>query len=192
MIAVRVSSDLLRLEKALAAQQAKVLRAVAQGLNEGGDLVRTRVRAAMREQTGLTRLSSVTKRERNARAFAIGRAAIGGVGAPRPQRLAYDIIYTSKPTKPDEFKVSVQPGRGGGVTIWLWAIAHKIKRSFRGTGKIAGQLKMRRIGPRLPTRSFDGPDLAKEAIKDRVAETFLSQSALLVPPVIDKRIQRAL
>ena len=192
MIAVRVSSDLPKLEKALAAQQTKVLRAIAQGLNEGGDLVRTRVRAAMREQTGLVKLSSVTKRERGTRAFAIGRQAIGGVGPPRPQRLAYDIIYTSKPTKAAEFRTSVQAGPGGGVTIWLWGVPHRIKRSFRGTGKIAGQLKMRRLGPRLPTRSFDGPDLAKEAVKGHVAETFLTQSALLVPPIIDKRLQRAL
>lgn len=192
MIAVRVSSDLPQLQKALAQQQLKIQRAVAQGLNEGGDLVRTRVRAAMREQTGLTKLSSVTKRERGVRAFAIGRGAIGGVGPARPARLAYWIIYTGKPTKPDEFRKSVKTGPGGGVTVWLWNVAHKFKRSFRGAGKIAGLLKMRTTGPRVPMRGFDGPNLAKEAVKGGVASTFLAQSAALVPPVIEKRLSRAL
>lgn len=74
----------------------------------------------------------------------------------------------------------------------MWNIYHKFKCSFLGSGSIAGALRMRRIGPRLPTRGFDGPDLAKEAVKGDVAHTFLTQSAVLVPPMIEKRLARTL
>ena len=192
MIALRVSSDLERMAKALEAQQGKVRRAIAQGLNEGGDKVRTQVRAAMRQQTGLVRLSSVTSRERNVRAFATGFEAKSGVGPPRPGGLSYTIVYTGKPTKPKEFRWKATTGPGGGVTVWMWNVYHKFQRSFLGAGKIAGLLKMRKIGPRLPTRSFDGPNLAKEAVKGDVAHTFLVGAGTIVPPIIEKRLARAL
>jgi hypothetical protein len=177
--------------KGLEAQQGKVLRAIAQGLNEGGDKVRTQVRKAMREQTGLIRLNSVTKREGNIRAFATGLAPKSGVGPSRGASLEYAIIYRGKPnTKPDEFKKAVAKGPGGGVTVWMWNVAHKFKRSFQQ--KFKGGLRMRRRDPRLPIRAFDGPNLAKEAVKDQVAATFLAQSAALVPPMIEKRLARAL
>jgi hypothetical protein len=44
-------------------------QAIAQGLNEGGDLVRARVQIAMKNQTSLLRLKSVTSRQREIRAF---------------------------------------------------------------------------------------------------------------------------
>ena len=191
MIALRVSSDLERMAKGLEAQQGKVRRAIAQGLNEGGDKVRTQVRRTMREQTGLLRLNSVTRRERGLRAFATGPEAKSGVGPPRPGGLSYTIIYVGKPpTKPDEFRKSVTTGPGGGVTVWMWAVAHKFKRSFQQ--KFKGGLRMRTTGPRLPIRSFDGPNLAKEAVKGQVATTFLEGAATIVPPIIEKRLARAL
>jgi hypothetical protein len=188
---ITIKSDLPKLSKALQAQEGRILRAIAQGLNEGGDKVRTQVRRAMREQTGLIRLNSVTKRERNIRAFATGLAPKSGIGPSRGANLSYVIIYSGKPpTKPNEFKTSVTTGPGGGVTVYMWNVAHKFKRSFRQKDK--GGLRMRLGGPRLPIRSFDGPNLAKEAVKDQVAETFLSKSAEIVPPIIDKRLARAL
>jgi hypothetical protein len=191
MIALRVSSDLDRIAKGLEAQQGKITRAIAQGLNEGGDKVRTQVRRAMREQTGLIRLNSVTRREGNVRAFATGLAPKSGIGPSRGASLSYTIIYRGNPpTKPDEFRKSVTTGPGGGVTVWMWAVAHKFKRSFMQ--KFKGGLRMRLAGPRLPIRSFDGPNLAKEAVKGEVATTFLESAATLVPPIIEKRLARAL
>ena len=43
---------------------------------------------------------------------------------------------------------------------------------------------------RLPIRGFDGPNLAKEAIKDDVAKTFMVSSAAIVPATIMKRLAR--
>lgn len=191
MIAISIKSDLDRMAKSIAGQQSKVLRAIAQGLNEGGDKVRTQVRKAMREQTGLTKLKSITSRERGIRAFATGLAPKSGIGPSRGASLDYTIIYMGKPnTKPAEFKTQVETGPGGGVTVYMWNKAHKFKRSFQQKNK--GGLRMRIGGPRMPIRSFDGPNLAKEALKDQVAATFLEQAAVLVPPMIEKRIARAL
>ena len=186
---VVIKSDLDKMAKGLQAQQGKVLRAIAQGLNEGGDKVRTQVRRAMREQTGLLRLNSVTRRERNIRAFATGLAPKSGVGPSRGASLDYVIVYSGKPaTKPEEFKLKVTTGPGGGVTVWLWNVAHKIKRSFA----LHGKPMMRRFGPRKPIRGLDGPNLAVEAVKGQVAATFEAQAAALVPPMIEKRLARAL
>lgn len=191
MIALRVSSDLDKMAKGLEAQQARVLRAIAQGLQDGGNLTRTQVRKAMRAQTGLLRLKSVTSRERTINPYVSGLAPKSGIGPVRGASLNYTIVYRGKPpTKPAEFKTSVKTGPGGGVTVWMWAVAHKFQRSFQQ--KFKGGLRMRLAGPRLPIRSFDGPNLAKEAVKDDVAATFLAQSAALVPPAIDRRLARAL
>lgn len=194
LIAIRITSDIEKLTKAFARQQANVDRAIAQGLNEGGDKVRTQVRKAMREQTSLIRLNSVTSRERTVRAYgAAGGASKSGIGPVGPGSLQYQIIYNSKPTKIGEFKFSVSTGKGGGVTALMWGVSRKFARSFRikGSSGIAG-LRARRTDERKPIRSFDGPDLAKEAVKGRVAETFLAESIALVPPMIEKRMARAL
>lgn len=186
---VFVTSDLERMLGGLKRQESRVLRAIAEGLNEGGDKVRTQVRRAMREQTGLLRLKSVTSREGNIRATIPAGAAPAGVHLAFG--LAYTIIYRGKPaTKPDEFKKSVKRGPGGGVTVWLWGVAHKFKRSFQQ--KFKGGLRMRLGGPREPIRGFDGPNLAKEAVKGQVAATFQAQAATLVRPAIEKRLARAL
>jgi hypothetical protein len=53
-------------------------------------------------------------------------------------------------------------------------------------------MRARLCGSRLPIRSFDGPNLAKEAAKTDglVARTFMEQSALLVPPIVEKYLAR--
>lgn len=175
MIALRVSSDLGKMLKGVERQHAQVQRAIAQGLNEGGNKVRTLEQRAMREQTGLTKLGSVTKRQRTILAF--------------PGKLEYTIVVSGKPpTKPDEFRKAVTTGRGGGVTVWMWNVAHKFKRSFQQ--KFKGGLRMRLADPRLPIRGFDGPNLAKEAVKGLVAETFIRESETIVPAMIEKRLAR--
>ena len=63
------ASDLRRLIRQLDQMQAKLPQAIARGLNEGGDKVRTQTQRALQKQTGLTRYASVTKRVRTARAF---------------------------------------------------------------------------------------------------------------------------
>ena len=78
------------------------------------------------------------------------------------------------------------------MTAYLWNKAHKFKHSFEGSGSIAGQLKMRTTGPRTPLRSFDGPNLAKEAVKDKSRETFFETAETAVPAAVLKHIAKAL
>jgi hypothetical protein len=171
------ASSLRKLAAELARLRTRIPLAIARGLNEGGDKVRTQVRATMRQQTGLVRLKSVTERSSTIRAF--------------PGQLAYTIVFKGKPTKPAEFVTRVKKGPGGGVTVRMWGVDHRFPRSFQiaGVSGTAG-LRMRLGGPRFPVRGFDGPNLAKEAVKGDVAETFTRETNSLVMPMIEKRIAR--
>jgi hypothetical protein len=171
------ASDLRRLQRDLDRMQVKLPQAIARGLNEGGDKVRTQAQRALQKQTGLLRYASVTKRTRTARAFA---------GA-----MSYSLFVSGKPaTRPAEFRTKVTTGPGGGVTIWMWNAAHKFKRSFQQ--KLKGGLRMRLDASRLPVRGFDGPNLAKEAVKDQTAQAFFRTTAAVVAPIVEKQIARAL
>ena len=173
--------DLEKLVREVARLQKAVPAAIARGLNEGGDKVRTKVQRALKEQTGVVRYSSVTSRVRTKRAF----AGEGGASS-------YEIIVNGKPTKMFEFRTQVSKGPGGGVTAYLWNKAHKFKRSFEGSGKLAGQLKMRTTGPREPLRSFDGPNMAEEAAKDKSAEAFFATAETAVPAPVLKHLTKGL
>ena len=175
-ISVSIGSDIAKMSKTMARYEQRIGAEISRGLNEGGDLVRTQVRRSMQKQTGLTKLASVTKRQRTLRAFA----------GPSP---TYTILFAGKPTtKASEFRTRVATGAGGGVTVFLWNKAHKFKRSFQQ--KLKGGLRMRLDAARLPVRGFDGPNLAKEAVKDDVAKTFLVSAAAIVPTTIMKRLAR--
>ncbi len=91
MISVRIASDIGRVSDELKRRQGQIGRAIAQGLNDGGDKTRTQVRAAMQAETGLLRLNSVTRRQRTIRAYTVGREALSGIGPARPMRLSYAI-----------------------------------------------------------------------------------------------------
>jgi hypothetical protein len=171
------ASSLKRLVRDLDRMQAKLPQAIARGLNEGGDRVRTQTQRALQKQTGLLKYASVTKRARTIRAF--------------PGGLGYSIIVSGKPaTKPAEFRTRVTKGPGGGVTIWMWGVAHKFKRSFQQ--KLRGGLRMRIGEDRLPLRGFDGPNLAREAVKDATAEAFFRTAEAVVAPIVEKNLMRAL
>ena len=72
----------------------------------------------------------------------------------------------------------------------MWGVAHKFKRSFQQ--KLKGGLHMRLDASRLPVRGFDGPNLAKEAVKEQTAEAFFRTTAAVVAPIVEKQIARAL
>ena len=176
------SSDLRRLQRDLERIQAQLPQAIARGLNEGGDKVRTQVQRAIQKQTSLVKYSSVTSRVRTVRAYATGMDAKSGIGPPRPASMSYTIIVSGvPPTKIDEFKTRVTNGPSGGVTAIMWGNPHKFVRSFQQKDK--GGLRARvnaeeaarllqshpikdpgRFAKdiargRLPIRGFDGPNL---------------------------------
>ena len=183
--------DLAKLTRLIDQMEKQFTLAIARGLNEGGNKVRTQVQRALKEQTGLLRYSSVTSRVRTARAFAVGEAK-SGIGPARGASLSYSIIVGGRSTKVYEFKTKVKTGPGGSVTAWLWGNPHQFKRSFQGSGTIAGQLRMRVGKEHLPLHSFKGPSLAKEAVKDKSAAVFFATTEAAVAPAVLKHLGKLL
>ena len=153
----------------------RVLRAIGDGLNEGGDKVRTQVQKALWKQTGVVKYTSVTKRMHTLRA---SQATGGG--------LRYQIIASGKGIPIKEFKVSA--GKSG-VVAFPWAVEHDFKRSFALSG---ARYKARVGAARFPIRSLFGPSLPKELVKEASAATFLREAEREVPAAILKRLARLL
>ena len=152
---------------------AKVPQAIARGLNEGGDLVRTRVQRALKAQTNVKSYRSITSRVRTVRAFA--------------GSLQYEIVASGKGIPIAEFPVSVT---SKGVDAKTWGVDHLFKRSFSegGTGKLRA-----RVGTaRFPIRKLYGPNLGKELVGPEVQRVFASATAEIVPPIIAKHLAKAL
>lgn len=149
--------------------------AIARGLNEGGDLVRTQVQQSLWRQTGASKYKSITSRVSTIRAF--------------DGSLGYSIVVKGKPTmKLNEFKVSVT---GKGVDAKTWGVDHLFARSFFLSGK--GNPYKARLGKaRLPIRGLLGPNLAKELSRGDTPKRFILYSRLLVPPAILKHLTKAL
>lgn len=191
MVTIRIdSSGLKKLEKQLDRMAAKLPQAIARGLNEGGDKVRTQVQRALQKQTSLVKYSSVTSRVRTMRGYGAS-APKSGIGPVGPGSLSYSIIVAGHPpTKPKEFRTRVTKGPGGGVTIIMWNSPHKFRRSFQQAQR--GGLRARLGGPRTPIRSFDGPNLAKEAVKDEAKAAFFDTVETAIVPAVEKQIMRAL
>jgi hypothetical protein len=167
------TSGLQKMARDLEAARAKIPRALAQGLNQGGDKVRTQVQRALKEQTNVKLYKSITSRVRTVRAF--------------PGRLCYEIVATGKGIPIREFPVQVT---GRGVDAEPWGVEHLFKRSFRE--KYIGGL-MSRIGKeRKPIRLLRGPSLPKELVKGETPVVFDEAAQSFVPPALAKAIARAI
>jgi len=188
-------APLLALATRLRAADKRVATAIRQGLNEGGDLVRTDVRRALQKVTGLRTYRSVTSRTRSTKAT--------------EGSLRYTIIGSGKGIPIREFTTKGTLGPGGGVTSNPWATLHMFKRSFVGTGRIAGQFRARLPGPGVdrwvkgglygvhkvrthPTRALYGPSIPREMLQGPVPGLFLISTGAQVSPAIIKRVSRAL
>lgn len=158
----------------LEAMPAQARRAMADGLNEGGDLERTQVRRDLRVQTGVKRYKAVKDRTGTTRAA--------------PGRLVY-VIRGEGPGMPIlEFPVA--SGLRRPVTARPWGVAHTFKRSFQTSGQ--GLLRARLGSERMPIRALYGPSVAKEIVKDETAAGFKATAAPLVERAVVKRLGRLL
>lgn len=179
MISFRVDVASLKreLDRELICLSAKIPQAIARGLNEGGNKVRTQVQHALQRQTGLVKYRSVTSRLLTISAS--------------PGKLDYQIIAKGRPAIPiKEFRVKRGPH---GVVAFPWAKEHDFKRSFVGSGGRVSGAFMARIGKeRFPVRRLFGPSLAKELDKDQSAEAFNSGASAFVPPAIEKHLDKLL
>ena len=72
----------------------------------------------------------------------------------------------------------------------MWGNAHKFARSFRQAER--GGLRARLGSSRFPIRSFDGSNLAKEAVKDQAAAAFFDTTAMVLGPIVEKHLMRLL
>ncbi len=179
MIVVRVDiSAFDKLALRVGQMQVGVQRAIVQGLNEGGDKVRTQVMRTLWKQTGLTKYASVTSRIRTARAHD---------GA-----LTYQIVAPGMPPIPiTEWPVKVISGPGGGVDAKTWGVDHLFKRSFQ---EADGALRARTTAKRFPIRKLYGPSLAKELVSEKgtVPAVFVATASAEVPAAIIKRLARVM
>ena len=150
----------------------KVPQAIARGLNEGGDLVRTRVQRALKVQTNVKSYRSITSRIRTVRAFA--------------GSLHYDIVASGSGIPIEEFPLTVT---GKGVDAKTWGVDHLFKRSFQEAN---GTLRARLGRARFPIRKLYGPSLPKELARGDIPGVFANATAHFVPPAIVKNLLRAL
>ena len=145
----------------------RVAQVAREGLQEGGDKVRTQVRRALKVQTNVKRY--------------------GVIVANVPGRLAgplqYIISASGKGLPIQEFPYSVP----GPVEASPWAVSRTFKRSFRQRYK--GGLRARLSSKRFPIRSLYGPSLPKELIKDQSAAAFFKGSSEVLQ-AIEKRVAR--
>lgn len=152
---------------------ADVPTAIARGLNEGGDRVRTQVQRALKQQTGVKAYSSITKRIRT------NGAAAG--------RLAY-VIHAMGPGIPIK-EFPVKASAHGPVTANVWATPHTFKRSFKSS--VRGLLLARKSDDKYAEiRVLYGPNLAKELHQGIVPAVFLHSAQLFVPPAIMRSLAK--
>jgi hypothetical protein len=157
--------------------------AIARGLNESGDKVRTRVQRGLKEQTNVKTYRSITSRMRMTRAFAERSRGAGSGG----EALCYSIIASGKGIPIGEFPLSVT---SKGVDAKSWGVDHLFRRSFRE--KLTGKLRARTGSSRFPLRALYGPSLPNEFDKGAMPGLFYASVGEFVPPALLKHLARAL
>lgn len=150
---------------------ARAERAMAEGLNEGGDKVRTQVRRDLKAQMNVRKYGAITSRTPSRKAS--------------PGNLRYEIEGEGKGLPITEFPVSA--GIHRPVTAQPWGVSHTFKRSFKTR---SGLLRARLSSRRFPIRSLRGPAVSKEILKDRTAAHFEADAADIVERAVVKRLGR--
>ncbi|WP_051335293.1 hypothetical protein [Methylocapsa acidiphila] len=154
--------------------------AIARGLNEGGDKVRTQVQRTMKTDTNVTKYASIVSRMKDS-----GR----GWARAAPGRLAYQIVASGKGIPIKEFPVR---DTGKGIDAKTWGVDHLFKRSFGIKGKGVAGFRARLGAKRLPVRGFYGPSLPKELTEKVVLATFYRSAEAYVPPAVLKHLLKSL
>lgn len=169
-------------------RDAKGLRALRQGLQEGGDKTRTKVRRVLKTQMGLKNYGTVVKH------------TFGGIAANH--EMAYIIRGEGKGLLINQslgLRVAAAPPQKrnrlgqfmaraiGLVSARPWGVLHRFKRSY--TGRSGNPVARRPDGT---VRALRGPSPAKEIVKGRSLSTFEASVATDVRFAIEKRLARLL
>jgi hypothetical protein len=171
-IKVTIGREFGLLGRGLADLAARSRKAMAEGLNEGGDKVRTQVRRDLKEQMNVKKYGAITSRTPSHKAG--------------PGNLRYEIHGEGKGLPIDEFPVSSAVHRP--VTARPWGVSHTFKRSFKTSAR--GLLRARLSSKRFPIRSLRGPAVSKEIVKDKTAAHFEAEAADTVERAVVKRLGR--
>ena len=192
-----------------------IQRAVARGLNEGGDKVRTQVQRALKKQTGVSKYSSITSRISTTRAYPQFMAgAIGsnlGSGFSSYGSLSYQIIAKGSGIPIKEFPVHLVDG---AVDAKTWGVDHVFKRSFEIKGRGIEGARARILNPdfapgtkryiktktgktvdtKWRLRRLYGPSLPKEMLRGdgETLAAFRASVPLFVPPAVLRHLIRAI
>jgi len=145
----------------------EAMQPLREGLYEGGDKVRTKVRKALKVQTNVSKYTSITSRVDS-----------------RKNGLSYGITGEGKGLPISEFPHSAP----GNIVATPWGKEHRFKRSFvkPDTGAFVARLSSKRF----PIRKLFGPSLAKEIVKDQSLDAFETGVRTDVVPAIEKRLAR--
>ena len=142
------------------------------GLNAGGDVVRTNIRRAIKEQTSVVSAKLVGTLVQSVPA-SVGalRYTIGSSGRGLPIR---DFAFMASPGQP--------------VTAIVWGVPITFQRSFMTSKK--GLLRARTGEASKPIRALYGPSIAKELVKGQSLKTFEHAVREIVEPIVSARIAR--
>ncbi len=131
----------------------KANRAFGRALNSEGQKVATKVKRALRKQTG-AKLSEIT------RALRIERASVGNM---RFMIIAKDDVLTLKHFNPKQFSY--------GVRANPWGRSQRFPHAFIVT-KLNNNVYKRKTSKRFPIRVMYGPSIPKELLKDASRQAF--------------------
>ncbi|MGI3902474.1 MAG: hypothetical protein ACRYGP_16900 [Janthinobacterium lividum] len=175
-IAVRVdTSSFDKLSQRVGAMQMRVARAIPQGLNKGGERVRTQLQRALKQQTNVKAYSSITSRVRPLMAHEGG--------------LQYQIVVKGGAIPIKEFPVHLTLR---GVDADTWGVEHLFARSFGIKGEGVEGFRARLGSARFPIRKLKGPNLAKELDRGVVPSVFTFAAREFIPPALLRQLASAL
>ena len=169
------TSSFDRMARQVSAMQARVPKAIAQGLNKGGERVRTQVQRALKSQTNVKAYSSITSRVRPFMAHEGG--------------LQYQIVVKGGAIPIKEFPVQLTLR---GVDAETWGVEHLFARSFGIKGEGVDGFRARLGKPRFPIRKLKGPNLAKELDRGVVPSVFVFATREFVPPAIMRQLAQVM
>lgn len=183
---------------------ARAKRAMGEGLKQGGNKVRTKVRRALKKQVNTKSYGAIVQRTHSYAPVAALKYTITGSGIPI--KIPDEIPTRARAGKGwmrwsrwQHWKLQSRAGgRWGPITkepkpevrSRPWAVSHLFKRSFVAPSGLkaaipggSGKWRFRRLY---------GPNVAKEIVKGQSAETFKSAVQTDVLPPIMRRLARVM
>lgn len=163
-----------------------------QGLAEGGDLVRTKIRRSLRHQMNTKGQGPINANTSGSliddRTYVIRGAGKGLPITDFPVKGGRKRIGNWRDQPRDgEGRFGPLPNNDAGkVVAQTWGVAHRFKRSYA----LADGTMVARLPGTRSVRKLFGPSVAKEIGKDETAATFEATAAKTVEACIFKRLGR--